>query len=91
MVNVVSLFQRKWHKNSEFGKYFMRNDAPEANLVKFLKNLAEHFENLKFEETRKVELFRPANSYILYCHVECGLFTLYLKENDMKNSEFGKY
>ena len=34
--------------------------------------------------------FRPPNSYILHCHGKCGLFTIYLKGNDMKNSEFGK-
>ena len=58
----------------------MRIDALLNNLFHFLKYLAEHFENLKFQETKKVELFRPPNSYILYCHGECGLSTLYLKE-----------
>ena len=37
-----------------------------------------------------VAIFRPPNSYILHCHGKCGLFTLYLKGNDMKNSKFGK-
>ena len=34
--------------------------------------------------------FRPPNSYILHCHSKSGLFTNYLKGNDMKNSKFGK-
>ena len=29
-------------------------------------------------------IFRPPNSYILHCHSKCGLFTIYLKGNDMK-------
>ena len=38
----------------------------------------------------KVAISRPPNSYILHCHGKCGLFTLYLKGIDMKNSKFGK-
>ena len=38
----------------------------------------------------KFVIFRPPNSYILHCHSKSGLFTLYLKGNDMKNSKFGK-
>ena len=59
-------------------------------LVQFLKYLAENVDNLKFQDANKVVIFRPPNSYILYCHGKCGLFTLYLKGNGMKNSEFGK-
>ena len=54
----------------------MRNDALLNNLFQFCKFLAEHFENLKFQETEKVELFRPPNSYILYCHGEYYTCTL---------------
>ena len=38
----------------------------------------------------KLQFLDPPNSYIMHCHGKCGLFTLYLKGNDMKNSEFGK-
>ena len=69
---------------------FMRNDALQNYLVQFLKYLAENFDNLKFQETRKVAIFRLPNSYVLPCHGECGLFTLYLKGNSMKNSKFWK-
>ena len=41
----------------------MKNDAPEANLVQFLKYLAEWFDNLKFEETRKVEGYPGLGKY----------------------------
>ena len=44
--------------------------------------------NLKTQA--KVVIFRPPNSYILHCHTESGLFTIYLKGNDIKNSKFGK-
>ena len=69
---------------------FMRNDVLQNNLGQFLKCLADNFDNLKFQDERKVTIFRPPNSYILHCHSKCGLFTLYLKGNDMKNSKFGK-
>ena len=52
--------------------HLKRNDALQNNLVQFLKYLAESLDILKIQETRKVELFRPPNSYILHCHVECG-------------------
>ena len=52
--------------------------------------LADNFDNLKFQDASKVAIFRPPNSYILHCHGKCGLFTIYLKGNDMKNSKFGK-
>ena len=35
-------------------------------------------------------IFRPPNNYILHCHSKSGLFTIYLKVNNMKNSKFGK-
>ena len=68
----------------------MRNDVLQNYLVQFLKCLAENFDSLKFQDTSKVAIFRPPNSYILHCHGKSGLFTLYLKRNGMKNSEFGK-
>ena len=60
------------------------------DLVQFLKYLADNFDNLKFQDARKVAIFRLPNSYILHCHGKCGLFTLYLKGNGMKNSKLGK-
>ena len=57
-----------------------RNDALQNNLVQFLKYLAESLDILKTQKTRKVELFRPPNSYILHCHDLSGSFTLSLKE-----------
>ena len=68
----------------------MRNHGLQNYLNQFLKCLADNFENLKFQDARKVVIFRPPNSYILHCHGKCGLFTLYLKGNGMKNSKFGK-
>ena len=68
----------------------MRNDVLQNYLVQFLKCLADNFDNLIFQDVRKVVIFRPPNSYILHSHGNCGLFTLYLKGNDMKNSELGK-
>ena len=52
--------------------------------------MADNFDNLKFQDARKLDNFRPPNSYILHCHGKCGLFTIYLKGNDIKNSKFGK-
>ena len=52
--------------------------------------MADDFDNLKFQDASKVVIFRPPNSYILHCHGKYGLFTLYLKGNGIKNSEFGK-
>ena len=68
----------------------MRNDVLQNYLDQFLKWLADNFDNLKFQDARKVAIFRPPNSYMLHCHSESGLFTIYLKGNDMKNSKFGK-
>ena len=68
----------------------IRNDLLQNYLVQFLKCLADNFDNQQFQDASKVAIFRPPNSYILHCHSESGLFTIYLKGNDMKNSEFGK-
>ena len=59
-------------------------------LDQFCKCLADNFDNLKFQDASKVVIFRSPNSSILHCHGKCGLFTINLKENGMKNSEFGK-
>ena len=59
-------------------------------LDQFCKCLADNFDNLICQDASKVAIFRPPNSYILHCHSKCGLFTIYLKVNDMKNSKFGK-
>ena len=69
----------------------MRNDVLPNYLVQFLICLADNFDNLKFQDASKVAIFRPLNSYILHCHSKYGLFTIYLKGNDIKNSEFGKF
>ena len=69
---------------------FMRNDVLQNYLNQFLKSLADKFDNLKFQDASKVAIFRPPYSYILHCHGKCGLFTIHLKRNDMKNSKFGK-
>ena len=53
-------------------------------LVQFLKCLADNFDNLKFQDTSKVAILRPPNSYILHCHSKSGLSTIYLKANDIK-------
>ena len=68
----------------------MRNDVLQNYLDQFLKCLADNFDNLKFKDANKFAIFRPPNSYILHCHSKCGLFTIYLKGNDMKNFKFGK-
>ena len=68
----------------------MRNDVLQNYLVQFLKYLAENLDNLKFQDASKVAIFRPPKCYILHCHGKCGLFTIYLKGNDIKNSKFGK-
>ena len=68
----------------------MRIDVLQNYLDQFLKCLADHFDNLKFQDASKVVIFRPPNSYNLCCHSKSGLFTIYLKGNDMKNSKFGK-
>ena len=68
----------------------MRNDVLQNYLDQFLKCLADNFDNLKFQDTSKVPIFIPLNSYIPHCHGKYGLFMIYLKGNDMKNSKFGK-
>ena len=68
----------------------MRNDVLQNYLVQFLKCLADNFDNQKFQDGNKFTIFRPPNSYILHCQGKCGLFTLYLKRNGIKNSKFGK-
>ena len=68
----------------------MRNDVLQNYLDHFCKCLADNFDNLKFQDASKVVIFRPPNCYILHCHGKSGLFTLYLKVNDMKISEIGK-
>ena len=68
----------------------MRNDVPQNYLVEFFKYLADNFDNLIFQDASKVAIIRPLNSYIMHYHGKYGLFTLYLKGNDIKNSKFGK-
>ena len=68
----------------------MRNDVLQIYLVQFHKCLTDNFDNLKYQDASKVAIYRPSDSYILHCHSKSGLFTLYLKGNDMKNSKFGK-
>ena len=68
----------------------MTNDVLQNYLDQFCKYLAENFDNLKFQDASKVVIFRPPNSYILHCHGKCGLFTLYLKGNGIKNFKFIK-
>ena len=68
----------------------MRNDVLQNYLDKYLKCLADNFDNLKFQDPSKVAIFRPPNSYILHCHGKINLLTIYMKGNDMKNFKFGK-
>ena len=68
----------------------MKKDVLQNYLLQFLKCLADNLDNLKFHDACKIAIFRPPNSYILHCHSKSGLFTIYLKGNDMKNSKFGK-
>ena len=64
----------------------MRNDVLQNYLDQFCKCLADNFDNLKFYDACKVAIYRPPNSSILHCHSKSGLFTIYLRGNDMKNS-----
>ena len=66
----------------------MRNDVLQNYLDQFFKYLADSFDNLKFQDASKVAIIRPPNRYILHYHGKYGLFTLYLKGNDIKNSKF---
>ena len=82
---LVGINENKW---TTFN--FMRNDVLQNYLDQFLKCLTDNFDNLKFQDASKVAICRPPNSYILHCHSKSGLFSIYLKGNDMKNSKFGK-
>ena len=83
--NLIGINETKW---TTFD--FMRNDVLQNYLDQFFKCLADNFDNLKFQCASKVLIFRWPNTYILHCHGRCGLFTIYLKENGMRNSKFGK-
>ena len=83
--NLIGINETQW---TTFD--FMRNDVLQNYLAQFCKCLADNFDNLKFQDASKVGIFRPPNSYILHCHSKCGLLTIYLKGNGMKNSKFGK-
>ena len=69
---------------------FMRNNVLQNYLDQFLKCLADNFDNLKFQDARKVAIFRPLNSYILHYHGKCGPFAFYLKGNDMRKFQIWK-
>ena len=88
MPNVCILVGINETKGTTFD--FIRNDVLQNYLVQICKCLADNFDNLKFQDASKVAIFRPPNSYILHWHDKCGLFTIYLKGNDMKNSIFEK-
>ena len=47
--------------------------------------MAESFDNMKFQHTWNVAIFRPLNTYILHYNGECGLFTMISKETVSKN------
>ena len=47
--------------------------------------MAEGFDNMKFQHTRNVAIFRPLNSYILHYNGECSLFPMIWKEMVSKN------
>ena len=69
----------------------MRNDVLQNYLDQFLKCLADNFDNLKFQDApAKLQFLDHQIVTSLHCHGKCGLFTIYLKGNDMKNSKFGK-
>ena len=63
---------------------FIRNDVLQNYLVQFCKCLADNFDSLKFQDASKVAIFRLPNNDILHCHSKSGLFTIYLKGNDMQ-------
>ena len=42
----------------------MRNDVLQIYLDQFCKCLADNFDDLKFQDTSKVVISRPPNSYI---------------------------
>ena len=68
----------------------MRNDVLQNYLDQFLKCLADNFDNLKFQDARKVVIFRPPNSYILHCHGKSGLFASLFEINGMKKFQIWK-
>ena len=68
----------------------MRNDVLQNYVGQFLKCLTDNFDNLKFQNTSKVSIYRPPNSYILHCHSKSGFSAIYLKGNDMKNYKLEK-
>ena len=70
---------------------FMRNDV----LQNYLDHIFVMFGFIilttwNFKMQAKLQFIRPPNSYILHCHSKSGLFTIYLRGNDMKNSKLGK-
>ena len=69
----------------------MRNDVLQNYLNKFLKCLADNFDNLKLQDASKSCKFLD-HQIVTSCIaiVKSDLFTIYLKGNGMKNSEFGK-
>ena len=60
------------------------NNVLQNYLDQFLECLADNFDNLKFQDASKVVILYHQKIYILHCHGKCGLFTIYLKGNDMK-------
>ena len=72
MVNQCILISIDETKSTTFD--FMRNAAPQDNLVHLSKYLAECFDNLNFEETKKVSILILPNTYILHCYGECSVF-----------------
>ena len=82
-----------WDHNAKFLIMVYRRNSWVPNdciLVGINETKWTTFDNLEFQEASRVTIFRPPNSYILHCHGKCGLFTIYLKGNGIKNSEFGK-
>ena len=55
----------------------MKSDVLQNYLVPFLKHLAEHFDNPKFQDASKIAIIKPPNKYILYFHGKYRLFTLF--------------
>ena len=68
----------------------MRNDVLQNYLDQFLKCLADNFDNLKFQDTSKVAIFRPPNSYILHCHGKSGLFCSLFERKWLKTFQIWK-
>ena len=68
----------------------MKNDVLQNYLVQFLKYLAENFENKNFKTQVKLQFLDHEIVTSCIAIHNYGLFTLYLKGNGIKNSEFGK-